>query len=359
MMTLFDIIMKNKIKSLSIVGMAKNVGKTVTLNYLIEEAAGRGMVLGLTSAGRDGERKDVVYGTRKPGIWVHEGSLIATARKYIVKSQAGIEVIYNTEINTPMGEVIIGRVRESGEIELAGPGPSSGIKQVIDLMEEFGGQLVLVDGALDRASSAAPTVTEGTILATGAVLGHSIETIIEKTRLRVELFRLKTVDDEKVKQMAFKVIEEGKTGIITDTGLKTLNQGSVLLSGKEISSLIDESTRAVVISGAVTDRFMKDLINVPHLKDAYIIVKDGIKIFPDVMTYKQLKRKGVEFRVLDPINLLALTVNPCSPYGYNFDPDEFLERIGSAIGSIPVYDVVLGKGANVLEAGSWKLEVGN
>jgi len=45
--------------SVSIIGMNKNVGKTTTLNHILEEARGN-MSLGLTSIGRDGEELDRV-----------------------------------------------------------------------------------------------------------------------------------------------------------------------------------------------------------------------------------------------------------------------------------------------------------
>ena len=41
--------------SLAIVGLAKNVGKTTTLGSLLDAAARRGLRVGLTSIGRDGE----------------------------------------------------------------------------------------------------------------------------------------------------------------------------------------------------------------------------------------------------------------------------------------------------------------
>lgn len=53
--------LSQKYKTLSIVGMSKNAGKTTALNYLIEEAMDEGVMLGITSTGRDGEdRKSVV-----------------------------------------------------------------------------------------------------------------------------------------------------------------------------------------------------------------------------------------------------------------------------------------------------------
>ena len=270
-----------------------------------------------------------------------EGTLLATARKCVITSDARIEILYNTDISTPLGEIIIGRARESGDIELAGPATSTGIKQVIETMKDFGGELIIIDGALDRASSAAPTVTDATILSTGAAIGYSIESIIDKTKLRVELFSLKELKQSKIRQLAAKIVQENKLGIVANDRFKIIEQGDALLSGKEISAVIDENTEAIVIGGAVTDRFMMDLINIPYIDKIYIVVKDGVKVFFEDSTYKQLKRRGIKIRVLDPINLLALTVNPYSPTGYNFDPVEFLDKIRSAMYPLPVYDVVL------------------
>lgn len=66
-------------RSLSIIGMCKNAGKTTVLNRILSEMQETGKTLGLTSIGRDGESVDVVTQTHKPGIYVREGTLIATA----------------------------------------------------------------------------------------------------------------------------------------------------------------------------------------------------------------------------------------------------------------------------------------
>lgn len=71
-MGLLDKIQENY-KTLSIVGMSKNAGKTTALNYLIEEAMDEGVILGITSTGRDGESVDLVTETEKPRIfWMKE-----------------------------------------------------------------------------------------------------------------------------------------------------------------------------------------------------------------------------------------------------------------------------------------------
>ena len=49
-----------KYKSISIIGNYKNVGKTTTLNYIIDGARDN-IVLGLTSIGVDGEEERCSY----------------------------------------------------------------------------------------------------------------------------------------------------------------------------------------------------------------------------------------------------------------------------------------------------------
>ena len=55
-----------KYKSLSIVGMDKNTGKTVCLNYVLSRLKDLGVKTAVTSIGIDGERVDQVFGSHKP-----------------------------------------------------------------------------------------------------------------------------------------------------------------------------------------------------------------------------------------------------------------------------------------------------
>ena len=40
----------------------------------------------------------------------------------------------------------------------------------------------------------------------------------------------------------------------------------------------------------------------------------------------------------DALQLLAVTINPFSAYGFHFDKDEFMEKMSAAI-DVPVYNV--------------------
>lgn len=69
--------------SVSLIGMCKNAGKTTVLNRLIKDCRRMDEGIALTSIGRDGERSDLVTNTKKPEIFVYDGTIIATAEKLL------------------------------------------------------------------------------------------------------------------------------------------------------------------------------------------------------------------------------------------------------------------------------------
>ena len=140
-------------RSISIIGMCKNAGKTTVLNSIIRQYAGCGETLALTSIGRDGEDQDLVTGTKKPGIFVAEGTLIATASELVLqRCDVTREILDTTGISTPMGDVVLFRARSDGAVQLAGPSINSQLAQVREDFFRFGADRVLIDGALSRKS---------------------------------------------------------------------------------------------------------------------------------------------------------------------------------------------------------------
>ena len=127
------------VRSMSIVGMCKNAGKTTMLNWLLAHS-GRGRVLGLTSIGRDGESTDVVTGTEKPSIFVPAGTLIATAKDMLWLGDVTKEILVSTGIPTPLGEVIIMRARSDGYVQLAGPSITTQLKSVSQTFFDLGAE---------------------------------------------------------------------------------------------------------------------------------------------------------------------------------------------------------------------------
>ena len=178
------------VRSLSIIGMCKNAGKTTVLNKLIAELNESSVRLGLTSIGRDGESTDLVTRTAKPGIYVYEGTLVATAVDMFRLSDITREIIYSTGWPTPMGEVAVVRARSDGSVQLAGPSMTAQLSTLVDVFSSFGADMTIIDGALSRKTLCAPTVSEATILCTGASYSRDINVVIEDTAFSTALLTL-------------------------------------------------------------------------------------------------------------------------------------------------------------------------
>ncbi len=327
----------------SIVGTCKNAGKTVTLNEIINQAHEKGIKLGLISTGRDGERKDVLTSTEKPPIFVRRGTVLTTVESAIKGEHAGLEIFRVTDYSTPMGRVVIGRATEDGYAEISGPHSSLTIKKMCIEMQELGAELVLIDGSLDRRASAAPYVSDGTVLATGAALARNIGGVVEKTMHLINTYSIPAAEDEHTRDIAYSAVDMGKTALITfDRSVRYIDTVTSLRSGDIISEQLGEDTDSIVLSGSATVDTIKDILL--NMKSSLkIIVKDPTRIFIPASDFAILQKMGMKLRVLENVNIIAITVNPYSPEGYCFEPCELLEAMRNAVPHIPVFDVIQGE----------------
>src|SRR5579859_4748084 len=129
-MTVFlaHIVAQAHVQSLSLLGLAKNVGKTTTTNYLLETLLGeklyRAEELALTSLGLDGEAVDVLTALPKPRYVPQAGLIIATAADLLRQAEseeAQVEHLAHLPGRTALGPVILARVLRPGRIIIAGP----------------------------------------------------------------------------------------------------------------------------------------------------------------------------------------------------------------------------------------------
>ncbi|MCL2416291.1 MAG: hypothetical protein FWD01_05700 [Defluviitaleaceae bacterium] len=281
---------------ISLIGMAKNAGKTTVLNYLINEFDRRGISLCLTSIGRDGEDLDIVTKTKKPRIYIPSDTIVITAENLLKLCDTTIEILAVTNINTSMGRVIIFKSLSAGFVQLGG---ASIISQMTELVAEFGdcSRKVIIDGAISRKSLANPNLANAVVLCTGAGLSRNMDDVVSQTAHAACML-----------------------------GLPAAPKNAV---------------NPFFLHGAISDARIKEiLLSKEDLKDRYIIADDATKIFINPNTYEKLLIKRAVLAVKTPINLVAITVNPVSPYGINFPAKEFLEKMQSKV-KIPVFDVVV------------------
>ena len=331
-----------KYKSISIIGNYKNVGKTTTLNYIIDEARDN-IILGLTSIGVDGEDEDIVTKTYKPRVYVNKGTIIATAKTCALKSDITKEILDVTNINTPMGKVVILKALSDGYIELAGPSINSQTKYVCGKLSEFGANTVIVDGALSRKTMASPSITEATLFCTGAVLSTSIDKVVDLTVHEFNMLNMIKVEDEKFYTLYNDYLIDTKISIVDNKyNYKKLDAKTTLGINKEVVDNLDENSKYLVINGIVVNSFIENLIkSTDKYKKLTILIKDGTKIFLDKDTYYKFIKLGGSIKVIDSINIIGISVNPMSIKGYSFESSKFVRQIQKNI-DIPVFDVIGG-----------------
>ena len=152
--------------SIGITGTAKNTGKTTTTIKILDYAYQKGIKVGVTSIGYDGEEWDNVTGLAKPRLYLQRETIVALAEKCLISSTAEIELLDRTKLNTPLGRIVIGRVTKPGLVVVAGPNKGNELKMILDELERYECILNIVDGALNRI--APMTVVDGLIFTTGA-----------------------------------------------------------------------------------------------------------------------------------------------------------------------------------------------
>lgn len=327
-------------KRISIIGMEKNVGKTTLLNFLINKIEDK-KVVGLTSIGRDGEEVDVVTTTSKPRIYVYPNTIIATARDCLRNCDITGEILYTTDFSTPMGNIVIVRAITSGYVDIAGPSYNSQIKEILELMERYGSELSIVDGALSRKGSAMSDVTEATILSTGAALSLDMGKVIDETKTTVSLLQLPVFENMELKKyIEDHFLETRAVVIYRDGSIINLEGISSLESNEEIKNYFNDDIEVIAIRGAITQKFLETLIkNRQNFKNLTLVIKDGTRVFTDFITLKKIEACGINIRVLNPINLLFVTCNPHSPLGYDFPKEKFRTLLEEKL-NVNVIDVV-------------------
>ena len=282
-----------EVRSCSLVGLEKNTGKTVTLNYLLSHLPADCRVA-VTSIGLDGETRDQVAGTEKPEITLRKGTVFGTTEKHYRQRKMVSELLdVSDEIRTALGRLVTARVITEGKVIIAGSGSTEMLKRWMRAVEKEV-DLILVDGALSRMSLASPTVSEGMILATGAAYSANIDTLVRKTAYIVHLI------------------------------------GLPLWDGNEED--------CISVTGAVTDRVLENILNDKEQKGKRLLIPDFTKVFADQMVWNRFEQQHPVV-VRQRSRLLGLTVNPTAPNGMILDSDVLCRRLNEATG-LPAVDLM-------------------
>lgn len=324
-----------KYRSCSIVGLAKNTGKTVSLNYVLNRLPLDRMRIAVSSIGIDGETTDQVTRTAKPEITLREGTFFATSEKHYLQRKIVSELVDVSDENTSLGRIVTAKALATGKILLSGPSSNLGLRRWKNSMERFDIDLILIDGALSRMSLASPATSESMILSTGAAFSANINTLVQKTAFVVDMINLELTSEDN--RLIFNDIQNGVWAVDDNGAIHDLKVTSSLSTNLNTDGI--EHCKTLYMSGALTDTFLNHIRGKRVFKETEIVVTDFTKIFLTPMLYRGFVNGGGKISVMQKSKLIAVTVNPTAPNGMVLDSDRLCKTLSEAI-SLPVYDLM-------------------
>jgi hypothetical protein len=337
---------------LAFVGLAKNTGKTEALAALLRELELEGRRVGVTSVGRDGEERDVIDPRiAKPQVRLPAGGLVATTDALLRTSGAAHVLLEDTGMRTPLGRVLIARLRDAAAIEVAGPSAAADVRAVSDAMLALGAEQVLIDGALDRRAASSPEVADGLVMSTGAILARDIDEVVAQTSDAVELVRLPSVHDgtdagRRLGVLAAATVAGATSTLAGDEGEPIALPPGFVLAGapEQIARALAENPAArwLIVAGALPEQFLRELLRPvsQRERELTLVVADPTKVFISAQSPEWYRRQGIQLRTLARIDLEAITVNPVAPQSHRFDSAQLRALLQDAIHGVPVFDVL-------------------
>jgi hypothetical protein len=354
--SLARIVADAKVRSIALIGLSKNAGKTTTTNHLLEtlisEKHYRSDELALTSLGLDGEATDALTGLPKPRYVPQAGLLIATTEELLILAEregTQFERLQQLSGSTAMGPVVIARILRSGRVTIAGPTLLHNLRHTIHQFDGLGASLSIVDGAINRVGAAAPGITNACIICTGASAGATPETVARRTadvvrRLSTQQTSITDRDGFPACQARLCMYSFEKEVVITHFG----GENMPLYESEWIVKQISTSQKPVfMLNGALTDTLTRALlIELSKMHTAVpveLVVQDATRIFCHSAVIQRLHDRGLEIRVLKPIQVLALTANPFTPE-YLCSSLHLLESLAKTLPEPypPIFDVISG-----------------
>ncbi len=302
-----------KYRSVSIVGLEKNTGKTECLNYIINRLPTDYFSVAVTSIGLDGESLDQVTSTAKPEITMREGMFFGTSEKHYRERKIISELFEVSDMTTALGRVVTAKALQEGKVLLSGPSSGSALKRWMSSLNDFGIDLILVDGALSRLSTASPAISEAMVLSTGAAFSANIKDLVSKTAFVIDLINLPLF-----------------TGKETETEISSFS---------DLGTDVIKKHTVIGVEGALTNRLLQVVKNELPKGEKELVVNDFTRIFVSPDLYRSFIRRGGRISVRMKSKLIAVCVNPVAPNGIVLDSDLLCSTLSAAIG-LPVYDIV-------------------
>ncbi len=331
----FDKITEKIPQTISIIGLAKNVGKTTTLNFLLNQVSGKeNLTVGISSTGWDGESFDSITGKPKPKIILSKGNIAATTEECLKRCGKGWKLIEKTGMDTSMGKIMIIEVLQEDRFEIAGPTTISELAVIKEKLLGYGAELILFDGAINRKASSSKRISDSIIIATGLNAGYSLNEVKIITSLWTSIFELPVWDSFKIKTD----IPYGKMLAISGKNHKETDKNTT----EQFLRELEPAPEYLYIPGSFSDPLAEKLLAIEKIPA--IILEDPSSIFLTPFIWGRFKKRKSRIFLLEKPSVKCITLNPTSSSGHKMESEAFFKEMESTCRYFDMWDIVSGKG---------------
>lgn len=300
------------------------------MNHLIDQFHNQS--LAITSIGLDGEAIDQITFLPKPRINVFPGMLVLTASETLKKATFEYEILQRLNIQTSIGQMFLLKVLSEGKVLLAGPSSIHDMTNAIQFANMHHPVHFLIDGAFSRQSSA--NVADGIIYCVGGGYSFDLDRIVRHAKQTLNLFSIQQAGED----YAF-LREIEQIVYFTEDGVFHQIPISSLLEEHNLFQILPKNTSRVYLPYALTDPFAKEWMKRRKESSFDLILKSPASIILKDTTINQFIKYLEHVSVLTTFNVIAVCVNPTSPYRNPFDKDLMVLKLHEHI-PLPILNVL-------------------
>ncbi len=332
--------------SLAFVGSGQGTGKTTALQAFLD--AHLGEPVGVTSVGVDGAALNGASERSRAVLTVPRGAILATASGCLAHGDITREILADTGIHTPLGEVLIVKAHSGGWTELAGPSVVADLTRVCRLLESHGARRVLVDGAQGRLSLAAPSGGGAAVFTVRPDPARSVESCVaDAGRVLAQLSLAAAPADISGRYLASESEDRPAKLLVIDRDAKKTRGFATAGMDRDTADAVRDSTVAIGIRGAVTNEVVDRLLGQkPSARERgwaglVLVTEDGTRLFLDDRRRERLRAAGIDVRAARPLTVACVAVHPGSVAAGPDAATVFMKTLSAAV-SLPLVDVIGG-----------------
>jgi hypothetical protein len=316
-------------KRLAVISLHAGAGARTVVETVAASALTRGHGVGVTCVPRIGREADEA--DRFTGITLPEGAIAATAAA-VLEAGGPLDPLERIDCGAPPGEMGICRVVRSSEVPLYGPDDTKALDAVLRKLESWSRGIVLVAGAFERHSFAAPDVTQAVVLSVGAGYSGTPERSAAAVRYVVDIFSLERCDFPV--DRAFRDATAAHGAVAVDRNGEVLCEVAGRIAPLEA---LGKDLAAILLPDFLADTLLTTLVRSDVR--CTLVVKDPTRVRVSPVYHTAWIKGGGRVAVMEPTRVLAIATNPANPDGPDAEPGSFRQLVAEVVPEIAVHDV--------------------